>query len=50
MSKIEKLFNAAKADLSQAGELKKELDRWNIYKDYEDRFLDLFRHGKKDNN
>ena len=50
VSKIEKLFNAAKADLSQAGELKKELDRWNIYKDYEDRFLDLFRHGKKDNN
>ena len=49
-SKIEKLFQAAESDLSQADELKKELDRWNIYKDYEDRFLDLFRQGKKDNN
>ncbi|MFH2138881.1 MAG: PAC2 family protein [Candidatus Omnitrophota bacterium] len=49
-AKIENLFRAAEIDLSKANELKKELDRWNIYKDYEDRFLDLFKEGKKDNN
>ncbi|MCP4650090.1 MAG: hypothetical protein GY853_08455 [PVC group bacterium] len=49
-NKIEKLFQVAEGDLSKAEDLKKELDKWNIYKDYEDRFLDLFRQGKKDNN
>jgi hypothetical protein len=44
--KIEKLFSAAKGDLSKAGELKVELDRWNVYKEYEDKFLDLFRKAK----
>jgi len=44
---IEKLFNQAKTDLSKANELKSELDKWNVYKEYEDRFLDLF-HKKKD--
>jgi len=48
--KIEKLFEESKSDISQAGELKKELDRWSIYKDYEDRFLDLFRKQDKKNN
>ncbi len=41
--KIEKLFVSAKDDLSKANELKIELDRWNVYKEYEDRFLDLFK-------
>jgi len=40
---VEKLFISAKKDISQAAELKKELDKWNVYKEYEDRFLDLFR-------
>jgi len=40
---IEKLFLEAKKDIAKAQELKKELDRWSIYKEYEDRFLDLFR-------
>jgi hypothetical protein len=40
---IEKLFISAKKDLSKAAELKNELDKWNVYKEYEDRFLDLFR-------
>jgi len=41
--KIEKLFEQTKTDLTKAGGLKAELDKWNVYKDYEDRFLDLFR-------
>ncbi len=49
-AKIEELFKVAEKDLSRANELKDELDRWHIYKDYEDRFLDLFKPGKKDNN
>jgi len=41
--RIEELFQEAKKDIQKARELKKELDKWNIYKEYEDRFLDLFR-------
>jgi proteasome assembly chaperone (PAC2) family protein len=44
--KIEKLFEQAKTDIAKANELKAELDRWNVYKEYEDRFLDLFRKKK----
>jgi hypothetical protein len=40
---IERLFRQATKDRSQAYELKRELDRLNLYKDYEDRFLDLFK-------
>lgn len=43
MEKIEKLFRDAKADKAKAPDLKKELDRWDLYHLYEDRFLDLFR-------
>lgn len=46
MEKIEKLFRDAKADKSKAKDLKKELDRWDLYKFYEDRFLDLFKENK----
>jgi len=46
-AKIEKLFEMARKDLSKVGELKKELDRWSVYKDYEDRFLDLFKKKSK---
>lgn len=45
--KIEKLFEQAKTDITKANELKNELDRWNAYKEYEDRFLDLFRKPKE---
>ncbi|MFA6130395.1 MAG: PAC2 family protein [Candidatus Omnitrophota bacterium] len=41
--KIEKLFEESRLDISKASELKVELDKWNVYKEYEDRFLDLFR-------
>ncbi len=48
--KIEKLFEQTKCDLTRAGGLKQELDKWNVYKEYEDRFLDLFRkRGDKSN-
>jgi uncharacterized protein len=40
---IEKLFLTAKKDIKLAEDLKLLLDKWNIYKDYEDRFLDLFK-------
>ena len=43
MEKIEKLFIEAKDDKTKASTLKKELDRWDLYKLYEDRFLDLFK-------
>jgi hypothetical protein len=49
-SKIEKLFTQSKKDISQAHELKLELDKWNIYKEYEDRFLDLFKKPKNKGN
>ena len=48
--KIDKLFDSAKNDISKANELKQELDKWNVYKEYEDRFLDLFKKsGEKGN-
>jgi len=43
--KIQRLFQEAKKDISKARELKTELDRWDIYKEYEDKFLDLFKKG-----
>jgi uncharacterized protein len=43
VDKIEKLFNEAEKDRSKAVLLKEELDRWDLYSLYEDRFLDLFR-------
>ncbi len=47
---IERLFTQAKVDISKAKELKAELDKWNVYKEYEDRFLDLFKKEKEKNN
>lgn len=41
--KIEQLFVQAKSDRKKAFELKQELDRLSLFKDYEDRFLDLFK-------
>jgi len=41
--RIEDLFALASRDRSKAFELKRELDRLGIFKDYESRFLDLFR-------
>jgi proteasome assembly chaperone (PAC2) family protein len=41
--RIEELFQAATKDRSKAFELKQELDRLSLFKEYEDRFLDLFQ-------
>ena len=41
--KIESLFELSRKDVSKANELKQELDKWSVYKEYEDRFLDLFK-------
>jgi proteasome assembly chaperone (PAC2) family protein len=43
MERIEKLFHEARIDKKKAVDLKRELDRWDLYKAYEDRFLDLFK-------
>ena len=41
--RIERLFDQARRDRKKAFELKHVLDRLGVFKDYEDRFLDLFR-------
>ena len=41
--KIERLFRDARRDKQKAYRLKKELDKWNLFESYEDRFLDLFK-------
>ena len=42
-SHIESLFKEAHEDRSKAYELKRELDRLQVFQEYEDRFLNLFR-------
>jgi proteasome assembly chaperone (PAC2) family protein len=44
--RIERLFDEAKLDRGKAQLLKLELDRLGVFRDYEDRFLDLFRRGE----
>jgi proteasome assembly chaperone (PAC2) family protein len=41
--RLESLFREAAKDRSKAFELKRELDRLGTFKEYEDRFLDLFK-------
>jgi predicted ATP-grasp superfamily ATP-dependent carboligase len=41
--RIEKLFDAARKDRAKGVQLKKELDRLGVFKQYENRFLDLFK-------
>jgi proteasome assembly chaperone (PAC2) family protein len=43
--RIEQLFAMAPGDRKKALELKAELDRHDLFRAYEDRFLDLFRQG-----
>lgn len=40
---IEELFRQVAAGERDPGELKKELDRWDVFDEYEDRFFDLFK-------
>jgi hypothetical protein len=44
--RLEELFKQARKDRSKAFELKRELDRLGVFKDYENRFLDLFKKSK----
>jgi uncharacterized protein len=46
MQRIERLFEQAMQDRANAYELKRELDRLGVFKEYEDRFLDLFKKRK----
>lgn len=41
--RISELFKQAASDLSKSFELKQELDKAGLFKEYEDRFLDLFK-------
>jgi hypothetical protein len=43
--RIEELFGQAANDRAKALELKSVLDRHGVFERYEDRFLDLFKHG-----
>ncbi len=45
--RIEELFRRAQTDRSLALILKQELDRHGCFKEYEDRFLDLFKKGER---
>jgi proteasome assembly chaperone (PAC2) family protein len=40
---LDELFTAARRERTRAYELKQELDRLNVFHDYEDHFLDLFK-------
>jgi proteasome assembly chaperone (PAC2) family protein len=42
-AQVERLFEASARDRSRAYELKRELDRLGLFREYEDRFLDLFK-------
>ncbi|MHB8990999.1 MAG: hypothetical protein ACYC66_05105 [Chloroflexota bacterium] len=41
--RIEQLFGEVARGRANPNELKAELDRWGVFREYEDRFLDLFR-------
>jgi proteasome assembly chaperone (PAC2) family protein len=45
-NRIEQLFQEARHDRSKAVRLKEELDRLGVFRQYEDRFLDLFRRAE----
>ena len=46
LRRIEHLFAESGEDRTKAYILKQELDRWDLYKKYEDRFLDLFKQSE----
>jgi proteasome assembly chaperone (PAC2) family protein len=41
--RVEEMFKLAQKDRSKAYELKRELDRLDVFKEFEDQFLDLFK-------
>jgi len=40
---IEELFDQVRKDMSRAPELVTELNRWNVFPDYQDRFFNIFK-------
>ena len=44
--RIEELFNLVSKGELEPNELKKELDRWGLFEEYEDRFFTLFKKGR----
>ena len=45
--RIEELFGEASRGNVEPGELKAELDRWDLFEEYEDRFFALFKKGRR---
>ena len=45
-ARIEELFKMVSKGKLEPGELKKELDRWGLFEDYEDRFFTIFGKGR----
>jgi len=41
--RIDDLFRKVSSGESEPGELKAELDRWNLFEEYEDRFFNIFK-------
>ncbi len=44
--RIEELFGKVSKGESEPHELKAELDRWNLFEEYEDRFFNIFKKGR----
>ncbi len=44
--RIDELFRQVIRGEREASDLKTELDRWNVFAEYEDRFLGIFRKGR----
>ncbi len=42
-ARLERLFEKARGDRDAAFQLKEELDRLDVFDEYEDQFLDLFK-------
>ncbi len=44
--RIDELFRKVSTGESEPSELKAELDRWNLFEEYEDRFFNIFKKGR----
>ncbi len=44
--RIEEFFSKVSRGAIELGELKKELDRWDLFEEYEDRFFNIFKKGR----
>ena len=45
-ARIEKLFRSVAGGNTDPIELKKELDHWGLFEEYEDRFFSIFKKGR----